>query len=136
MTGGPPSSTDVDGSSSGGTGGPPSSIDVGGGTGSSSYWEQRFGDGDFDPSSFIPSYTTTDKALALFRLIVGCCFIVLGSYTLVRFYRSRWILDIRTRSAHLVMVEGVCVLLTMVVAINGSVNVVWDSGLDWFWMSL
>ncbi|CAN0329948.1 unnamed protein product, partial [Ectocarpus sp. 8 AP-2014] len=40
------------------------------------------------------------------------------------------------RSAHLVMVEGVCVLLTMVVAINGSINVVWDSGLDWFWMSL
>ncbi|CAM9607173.1 unnamed protein product [Ectocarpus sp. 4 AP-2014] len=136
MTGGPPSSIDVDGSSSGGAGGPPSSIDVGGGTGSSSYWEQRFGDGDFDPSSFIPSYTTTDKALALFRLVVGCCFIVLGSYALVRFYRSRWILDIRTRSAHLVMVEGVCVLLTMVVAINGSINVVWDSGLDWFWMSL
>ncbi|CAB1121467.1 unnamed protein product [Ectocarpus sp. CCAP 1310/34] len=40
------------------------------------------------------------------------------------------------RSAHLVMVEGVCVLLTMVVAINGSINVIWDSGLDWFWMSL
>ncbi|CBJ33441.1 expressed unknown protein [Ectocarpus siliculosus] len=40
------------------------------------------------------------------------------------------------RSAHLVMVEGVCVLLTMVVAVNGSINVVWDSGLDWFWMSL
>ncbi|CAM9472942.1 unnamed protein product [Ectocarpus fasciculatus] len=136
MAGGPPSSIDIGRSSSGGAGGPPSSIDVGGGTGSSSYWEQRFGDGDFDPSSFIPSYTRTDKALALFRLGVGCCFIVLGSYALVRFYRSRWILDIRTRSAHLVMVEGVCVLLTMVAAINGAVNVVWGSGLDWFWMSL
>lgn len=57
MAGGSPSS-------SGGAGGPPSSIDVGGGTGSSSYWEQRFGDGEFDPSSFIPSYTRTDKGKA------------------------------------------------------------------------
>ncbi|CAB1121464.1 unnamed protein product [Ectocarpus sp. CCAP 1310/34] len=72
-------------------------FDVGGGTGSSSYWEQRFGDGYFDPSSFIPSYTTTDKVLAIFRLAVGTILVVLGSYPLVRFYRSRWILDIRTR---------------------------------------
>lgn len=61
-------------------GGPPSSIDIGdggyygdygdayGGSGSSSsltYYERKFGGygsgGDFDPSSFIPSYTPTDK---------------------------------------------------------------------------
>ncbi|CAN0445775.1 unnamed protein product, partial [Ectocarpus fasciculatus] len=71
MAGDQPPSIDSGGSSSGGAGGPSSSIDVGGGTGSSSF-------GDFDPSSFIPSYTRTDKALALFRLGVGCCFIVFG----------------------------------------------------------
>ncbi|CAM9489328.1 unnamed protein product [Ectocarpus sp. 12 AP-2014] len=137
MADGPPSSIDIDGSSSTGAGGPPSSIDVGGGTGSSSYWEQRFGDdGDFDPSNFIPSYTTTDKVLAIFRLAVGAIFVVLGSYALVRFYRSRWILDIRTRSAHLVMLGGVAVILSMLTAVNGALNIVWESGLDWFWVSL
>lgn len=37
------------------------------------------------------------EALALFRLIFAACFFVLGTYALVRFYRSRWVLDIRTR---------------------------------------
>lgn len=37
------------------------------------------------------------EALALFRLIFGASFFVLGSVALVFFYRSRWVLDIRTR---------------------------------------
>jgi len=36
-------------------------------------------------------------AIALFRLSFACCFFIIGCYSLVRFYRSRWILDIRTR---------------------------------------
>ncbi|CAM9365509.1 unnamed protein product [Ectocarpus fasciculatus] len=73
---------------------------MGGDTGSSSSWEARYGDDDGDdgePQSTFLIYTSTDKALALVRLVFGCCFIVLGTYALVRFYRSRWILDIRTR---------------------------------------
>lgn len=42
-------------------------------------------------------------ALAWFRLSTACCFIVLGTYALVRFYRSRWILDIRTRWANWIL---------------------------------
>lgn len=34
------------------------------------------------------------------------------------------------------MLEGACVILTMLVSINSSLNVVWDSGLRWFWSSL
>lgn len=34
------------------------------------------------------------------------------------------------------MIEGGCVLLTMVVAINSSVEVIWGNGLRWFWSSL
>ncbi|CAM9457898.1 unnamed protein product [Ectocarpus sp. 13 AM-2016] len=57
-------------------------------------------------------------------------------YALVRFYRSRWILDIRTRSAHLVTLQGVSLLFSMLVTVNGATTIVWDSGLDWFWISL
>ena len=34
------------------------------------------------------------------------------------------------------MIEGVCVLLTMMSAINSSVEVLWGNGLRWFWSSL
>lgn len=34
------------------------------------------------------------------------------------------------------MVEGVCVLLTMLVSINGAANVVWGKGTAWFYNSL
>lgn len=41
------------------------------------------------------------------------------------------------RSARLVIVEGVTVLLTMLVAINGAVGIVWDTGLQrWLWTSM
>ncbi|CAB1098187.1 unnamed protein product [Ectocarpus sp. CCAP 1310/34] len=115
-----------------------SSFDDTGGAGTSSSWEQHYDDGDIDLnlSSLAPSYTRTDKALALVRLGVGCCFIVLGTCALVRFYRSKWILDIRTRSAYLVMVGGVAGILTMLVTVNDSTTVVWDIGFDWFWISL
>eukprot|EP00752_Nemacystus_decipiens_P003432 g3173.t1 len=143
MAGGPPSSVDIgDGYGDGGYGG----YGGGGGYGSASssssltYYEKKFGgyggEGDFDPSSFIPSYTPTDKALALFRLIFAASFFVLGIYALIRFYRSRWVLDIRTRSAYLVMLGGICVLLTMLVSINGALNVVWGKGTDWFYNAL
>ncbi|CAM9463438.1 unnamed protein product [Ectocarpus sp. 4 AP-2014] len=115
-----------------------SSFDDTGGAGTSSSWEQHYGDGDIDLdlSSLAPSYTRTDKALALFRLGVGCCFIVLGTCALVRFYRSKRVLDIRSRSAHLVMVGGVAGILTMLVTVNDATTVVWDIGFDWFWVSL
>ncbi|CAM9810129.1 unnamed protein product [Ectocarpus sp. 12 AP-2014] len=115
-----------------------SSFDDTGGAGTTSSWEQHYGDGDIDLdlSSLAPSYTRTDKALALFRLGIGCCFIVLGTCALVRFYRSKWILDIRTRSAYLVMVGGVAGILTMLVTVNDATTVVWDIGFDWFWISL
>ncbi|CAM9379421.1 unnamed protein product [Ectocarpus sp. 6 AP-2014] len=126
------------GASSSGAGDPPSSSTSTGGAGSSSYWADlyKYADGDFDPSDLFPSYNRTDKALALVRLGLGCCFIVLGTYALFRFYRSRWILDIRTRSAHLVTLQGVSLLFSMLVTVNGATTIVWDSGLDWFWISL
>lgn len=34
------------------------------------------------------------------------------------------------------MLEGVCVLLAMLVSINGAVNVVWGKGLPWFYNAL
>lgn len=40
------------------------------------------------------------------------------------------------RSARLVLLSGMAVLLTMLVAINGSMNVIWGNGLRWFWTSL
>ncbi|CBJ31485.1 hypothetical protein Esi_0260_0003 [Ectocarpus siliculosus] len=115
-----------------------SSFDGTGGPGTSTSWEQHYGDGDIDLdlSSLAPSYTRTDKALALFRLGVGCCFIVLGTCALARFYRSKRILDIRTRSAYLVMVGGVAGILTMLVTVNDATTVIWDTGFDWFWTSL
>lgn len=68
MADGPPSSIDIDGSSSGGGVGDYTSWGSGGsaaGSGATSYWENRFGDGeDFDPSSFTVSYTATDKGKA------------------------------------------------------------------------
>ncbi|CAM9379568.1 unnamed protein product [Ectocarpus sp. 6 AP-2014] len=115
-----------------------SSFDGTGGPGTSTSWEQHYGDGDIDLdlSSLAPSYTRTDKALALFRLGVGCCFIVLGTCALARFYRSKRILDIRKRSAYLVMVGGVAGILTMLVTVNDATTVIWDAGFDWFWTSL
>ncbi|CAM9574851.1 unnamed protein product, partial [Ectocarpus sp. 8 AP-2014] len=115
-----------------------SSFDDTGGAGTLSSWEQHYGNGDIDLdlSSLAPSYTRTDKALALFRLGVGCCFIVLGTCALARFYGSKRILDIRTRSAYLVMVGGVASILTMLVTVNDATTVVWDIGFDWFWISL
>ncbi|CBJ31487.1 hypothetical protein Esi_0260_0006 [Ectocarpus siliculosus] len=115
-----------------------SSFDGTGGPGTSTSWEQHYGDGDIDLdlSSLVPSYTRTDKALALFRLGVGCCFIVLGTCALARFYRLKQILDIRTRSAYLVMVGGVAGILTMLVTVNDATTVIWDTGFDWFWTSL
>lgn len=45
--------------------------------------------------------------------------------------------DATCRSARLVMVEGGMVLLTMLVAINGALNIVWDTGIKrWLWTSL
>ncbi|CAM9250281.1 unnamed protein product [Ectocarpus fasciculatus] len=124
-------------SSSSGAGGPSPFGDTGG-TGSSSSWdEHRLEDGGgFDLSSLTQSYTSTDRALALVRLVLGCCFIVLGTYALARFYRSKRILDIRTRSAYLVMVGGVAAILTMLVTVNDATLVVWDIGFDWLWTSL
>lgn len=53
---GPPSSIDIGETTS--WGGPPSSSS----TSSLTYYERKFGAGDdIDPSSFIPSYTPTDK---------------------------------------------------------------------------
>lgn len=66
MAGGPPSSIDI----GDGTGGPPSSVVGGDGgfyggsssTSSLTYFERKYGgEGDVDPSAFIPSYTPTDK---------------------------------------------------------------------------
>ena len=34
------------------------------------------------------------------------------------------------------MLGGVCVLLTMLVSINGALNVVWGKGTDWFYNAL
>lgn len=34
------------------------------------------------------------------------------------------------------MLEGVCVLLTMLVSINGAANVLWGKGTEWFYNSL
>ena len=49
--------------------------------------------------AFVRSFARSLTALAWFRLILSCFFLVLGTYSLFRFYRSRWILDIRTRLA-------------------------------------
>lgn len=45
-----------------------------------------------------PDTTCFCLAFAWIRLVLGSVFIVLGTWSLVSFYRSRWVLDIRTRS--------------------------------------
>ncbi|CAB1121470.1 unnamed protein product [Ectocarpus sp. CCAP 1310/34] len=40
------------------------------------------------------------------------------------------------RSAHLVTLQGVSLLFSMLVTVNDATTIVWDSGLDWFWISL
>eukprot|EP00904_Undaria_pinnatifida_P004013 jgi/Undpi1/13612/HiC_scaffold_9.g03266.m1 len=125
---GPPSWIDTGGDDEGsaGDGG------YGGGAPSSSGSEWASG----GPPSFQLTYSHTDRVIAICRLSLVSTFIVLGIYALVKFYRSRWVLDIRTRSARLVIIEGGCVLLAMLVGINGSVDVIWGVGLRWFWSSL
>lgn len=55
--------------------------------------------------------------LAWFRLILSCFFLVLGTYSLFRFYRSRWILDIRTRSVFPVFSFAACCSLGSVFSV-------------------
>ncbi|CAM9626174.1 unnamed protein product [Pylaiella littoralis] len=76
--------------------------------------------------------------MAWFRLIVGGVVLLLGVPALVSMYRSRYILDIRTRSVHLVLLAGGALLLSFVVAINESVLMIWgmDYAVGWFWSSL
>ena len=77
---------------------------------------------DYIPLSILPSthppsslfgrsaiHSSLHSALAIFKLIVSLLFVVLGIYALVRFYRSRWILDIRTRSSPNNTIYCVCV---------------------------
>ncbi|CAM9547941.1 unnamed protein product, partial [Scytosiphon promiscuus] len=107
-----------DGSSSAYGGGPPSSV--------------------VDGLVFELTYTEADKALAWFRLIVSGIFLVVGTYALVLFYRSRLVLDIRTRSVHLVVIAGSAIVASYLVAVNESLAVLWgsDHSLRWFWSSM
>ncbi|CAM9554972.1 unnamed protein product [Scytosiphon promiscuus] len=140
------------GDSWGGGGGSISSSSSSIGSSSLTYWEAKYGDlagsssgyGGGPPSSVIDgsaferTYTQADKALAWLRLVVAITFIVLGTYSLVLLYRSRYILDIRTRSVHLVLLAGSAMVASYLVAVNESILILCgaDHSLRWFWSSM
>ncbi|CAN0360506.1 unnamed protein product, partial [Discosporangium mesarthrocarpum] len=67
--------------------------------------------------------------LAWFRIVDAAALVVFGSFALVKFYQSRYILDIRTRSAYLVVFTGAAILLNVVMVMNNSINLLsgWSS---------
>ncbi|CAM9422719.1 unnamed protein product, partial [Hapterophycus canaliculatus] len=83
------------------------------------------------------SFLAFSAVLAWVRLVVSGLFLVLGTYALVLFYRSRLVLDIRTRSVHLVVIAGSAIVASYLVAVNESLEVLWgsDCSLPWFWSS-
>ncbi|CAM9942938.1 unnamed protein product, partial [Discosporangium mesarthrocarpum] len=75
--------------------------------------------------------------LAWVKLVIAIFFLTVGTATIVKFYQCRYILDIRTsRSVHLVVLTGIVLNLTFLVAMNTSCRILWGKSLRWFWSSL
>ncbi|CAM9379049.1 unnamed protein product, partial [Ectocarpus sp. 6 AP-2014] len=127
-----------------------------------SYWEEKYGGGGSssgagyggsassashyegipssiaDGTAFEITYSTAEIVMAWLRLVLAVIFFVFGTYALVLLYRSRYILDIRARSARLVLMAGSSMVVSYLAAVNQSLFMLWGAtySLDWFWISL
>ncbi|CAN0030577.1 unnamed protein product, partial [Ectocarpus sp. 12 AP-2014] len=127
-----------------------------------SYWEEKYGGGGSssgagyggsassasqyqgipssiaDGTAFEITFSMAEIVMAWLRLVLAVIFIVFGTYALVLLYRSRYILDIRARSARLVLMAGSSMVVSFVAAVNQSLFILWGAtySLDWFWISL